>query len=76
MRNMTLTLALNLPAKTEEHAKILTTIYPSPTPPKKTGVQRHIRNNVSVLVVVVPTLFRSCHTITIKSTGFCDLSTV
>ena len=29
---------------------------------KDTGVQKYIRSNVSVLVVVVPTLFRSCVT--------------
>ena len=43
---------------------------------KETGVQRYIRSNVSILTIVVPSLFRSCHTITIKSMCVCDLSTV
>jgi len=59
-----------LPTKTAESAKILTSI--DPLAKKKLELKG---NNVSVLVVV-RTLFRNCHTITIKSTGLCDLSTV
>jgi len=47
MRNMTLTLALNLPAKTEENAKILTTIYPPPPPKKNWSAKAHTKQCIS-----------------------------
>ena len=74
MRTMILTQALNLPAKNGGKCKNPNdNRFPSQ---KETGVQRYIWNNISVLAVVVPTVFRSCHTITIKSMGLCDFPPV